>query len=147
MGLFTLILLGEFVASVMRGMERQESWPPLAVGAAFLSLGLAVAIWSAYFDVVRAADERPIETAAELRGFWIWCNAHFGLSFAIVVVGVGLEHAVSELPGGSLHGEQLAIFAIALALLAVMLATLGFSRYRRRKPAALVLRASTESRA
>src|SRR5262249_34196464 len=49
-GLLTIILLGEFVASVMRGIESQMGWSFLAASAALLSLGLGFAIWSSYSD-------------------------------------------------------------------------------------------------
>src|SRR5262249_38021659 len=43
-GLLTIILLGEFVASVMRGIESQMGWSFLPASAAVLSLGLGFAI-------------------------------------------------------------------------------------------------------
>src|SRR5206468_7085064 len=49
-GLLTIILLGEFVASVMRGIESQIGWSFLAASAAVLSLALGFAIWSGYSD-------------------------------------------------------------------------------------------------
>lgn len=122
LGLFTIILLGEFVASVMRGMERQESWPPAAVAAAFLSLAIAVLIWSIYFDVLKAADEQDGRNTSDPRRFWLGCHAHFGLSFAVVVLGIGLEHIVSGLPASPPHAEELAILVSAAALAAFSMA-------------------------
>src|SRR6184192_4813514 len=47
-GLLTIILLGEFVASVMRGIESQIGWSFLAARAAVFSLALGFTIWSCY---------------------------------------------------------------------------------------------------
>ena len=120
LGLFTIILLGEFVASVMRGMERQESWPPAAVAAAFLSLGFAIAIWSIYFDVLKGAEERDLRQLFD-GGLWVRCHAHYGLSLAIVVLGISLEHTVAGLPASVPHGEEMGILAFSVTLLALSL--------------------------
>jgi low temperature requirement protein LtrA len=122
LGLFTLILLGEFVASVMRGMERQESWPPAAVAAAFLSLALAVAIWILYFDVLQAAEERHIAIVANHRRLWLNCHAHFALAWGIAVLGVGLEHTVAGLPASPSHGQELVVLVGSAILVGVSLA-------------------------
>src|SRR5215470_4076646 len=64
-GLFTIILLGESVAAVMRGMESQETWPVSAAISAFTGLALVCALWWWYFDGVRGAGERHITSARQ----------------------------------------------------------------------------------
>ncbi len=59
-GLLTTILLGEFIASVMRGIETQMGWSFLAASAAVLSLGLVFAIWSCYSDGASAWEIRHV---------------------------------------------------------------------------------------
>lgn len=44
-GLFTIILLGEFVAEVMRGIASQEYWSVSAASTAFASMAFAFAVW------------------------------------------------------------------------------------------------------
>ena len=61
-GLFTIILLGESVASVMRGMESQEGWPVSAATSAILGMGICFALWWWYFDIARGAAERHIRS-------------------------------------------------------------------------------------
>ena len=94
-GLFTLILLGESVVGVMRGMESQEDWPPGAAVSAFLGMGIAFLIWWWYFDGARAASEQPVRTKREAIRFHVWSYAHFPLSLGIVVSGVGVERIVT----------------------------------------------------
>src|SRR5437867_5125427 len=61
-GLLTIILLGEFVASVMRGIESQIGWSFLAASAAVLSLALGFAIWSGYSDGAAGWEVRHVRS-------------------------------------------------------------------------------------
>jgi low temperature requirement protein LtrA len=54
-GLLTIILLGEFVASVMRGIESQPGWSLLAATAAAVNAALAIRRCSAARASVRSA--------------------------------------------------------------------------------------------
>ena len=53
-GLFTIILLGEFVASVMRGIESQKAWSVAAASTAFTSMAFAFALWCGISRAPRA---------------------------------------------------------------------------------------------
>jgi low temperature requirement protein LtrA len=126
-GLFTIILLGESVAAVMRGMESQESWPVSAAVSAFTGLALVFALWWWYFDLAKAAAERHIRTARDTIRFQIWSHAHFPLYLSIAVLGVGVEHVIS-LPSGTQLGVQHAWIVVG-ATFAVMvtLVVIGIS--------------------
>ena len=65
-GLLTIILLGELVASVMRGIESQMGWSFLAASAAVLSVGLGFAIWSCYSDGAKAWETRHVRSQREV---------------------------------------------------------------------------------
>ncbi len=84
-GLFTIILLGESVAAVMRGMESQESWPVSAAISAFTGFALVFGLWWWYFDVARGAEERPLRSARDTLLFQVWSHAHFPLYLSIAV--------------------------------------------------------------
>jgi low temperature requirement protein LtrA len=94
-GLFTLILLGEAVVAVMRGMKSHEAWPPAAAISAFLAMGLLFLIWWWYFDGVKAASERPVRGRADTLRFHVWTYAHFPLYLGLVVTGVGAQRIVT----------------------------------------------------
>ena len=94
-GLFTIILLGESVAAVMRGMESQESWPVSAAISAFSALALVFALWWWYFDVACGAAERHVKSRTDSRLLELWSHAHFPLYLSIAVLGVGLERIIS----------------------------------------------------
>lgn len=126
-GLFTIILLGESVANVMRGMESQEGWPVSAAISAFLGMSLAFSYWWWYFDNARGAAERHLRSKRDTLRFHIWSYAHLPLYLSIAVAGVGVEHIVSMPPGAYLHHEDAWIFAIAAWGVMSALTTIGWS--------------------
>jgi low temperature requirement protein LtrA len=93
-GLFTLILLGETVVAIMEGMESQEHWTLVAAGAAILSMGAAFTTWWWYFDVVDAAQERPMRSRGEAVRLHLWSYVHLPLYLGIAITGVGLQRIV-----------------------------------------------------
>src|SRR6266849_5361423 len=116
-GLFTIILLGEFVAAVMHGIERQETWNVAAASTAFMSMAFAFVIRWWYFDGAEAAAERHIKTRRQAIKLRIWNYAHLPLFLGIGVAGVGFEHTIALKVGESLHTNQTWILCSAVALL------------------------------
>jgi low temperature requirement protein LtrA len=78
-GLFTLILLGESVVAVMKGIESQETWSVGAALAAFSGVVVLFTIWWGYFDVLNAAAERLVRTRGDAVRLNVWAFAHFPL--------------------------------------------------------------------
>src|SRR4051794_22491019 len=99
-GLFTIILLGEFIASVMRGIESQEYWSFTAAATAFSSMGFAFVLRWWYFDVAQSASERHIRSKRQAALFQIWHYAHLPLFLGIGVAGAGFQRMIS------LDGEE-----------------------------------------
>ena len=114
-GLFTLILLGESVVGVMRGMESQEDWPPSAAASAFLGMAIAFLIWWWYFDGALGASEQPVRSKREAVRFHIWSYAHFPLYLGIVAAGAGVERIVTAASKHALSGPESLILAGAIA--------------------------------
>jgi low temperature requirement protein LtrA len=94
-GLFSIILLGEFVAAVVRGIESQEYWNFPAAATAFSSMAFAFVLRWWYFDVPRSAAARHIRTKRQAVMFQIWHYAHLPMFLGIGVAGVGFEHLIS----------------------------------------------------
>ncbi len=126
-GLFTIILLGESVAAVMRGMESQESWPASAAISAISGLGLAFGYWWWYFDAAKGTAERQIKSRGSVAAFHIWTYAHFPLYLSIAVVGVGVEHVISLPVGSHLHREDSLILVLAASAVLTMLEVVGLT--------------------
>ena len=99
-GLLTIILLGEFVASVMRGIESQMGWSFLAASAAVLSLALGFTIWSCYSDGAMGWEARHVRSHRDVVRLRAWIALHFALFLGIGVLGVGVRRAIALPPGG-----------------------------------------------
>lgn len=121
-GLFTLILLGEAVVAVMRGMESQETWPVPAAASALLGMGLLFLLWWWYFEAVDAVAEQHVRSHADARRLHLWSYMHFPLYLGIVWMGVGVQRVVTAAARTALSDDDVLVPA-AGALLAVVAMT------------------------
>ena len=138
-GLFTLILLGESVVGVMRGMESQDDWPLSAAASAFLGMAIAFLIWWWYFDGALGASEQPVRSKREAVRFHVWSYAHFPLYLGIVVAGAGVERIVTAASKHVLSGGESLILAGAVAaVMAAMTAIDWTSAGHRRQTASRI---------
>jgi len=121
-GLLTIILLGEFVASVMRGIESQMGWSFLAACAAVLSLPLGFTIWSCYSDGALGWETRQVRSQRDVVRLRAWIALHFALFLGIGVLGVGARRAIALPPGGhfSDHEQWIICAATAGMILVIM---------------------------
>lgn len=94
-GLFTIILFGEFVAAVMRGIQSQEDWSVPAASAAFAGLTFAFILRAWYFDGAQGTRERRIRTREQARHFQLWNYAHLPLFLGIGVAGIGFRRMIN----------------------------------------------------
>ena len=142
-GLFTLILLGESVVALMRGIESQDNWPVEAAASAFLGMSLLFVLWWWYFDGAGAAAEQPVRTQGDAVRFHIWSYAHFPLSLGIVVLGVGIERSVTAAAHTYLDRADLAMMtgaaALVMAAMGAIAATGGHERRVHMEPLTLTL--------
>ena len=124
-GLFTIILLGEFVAAVMRGIESQESWSFSAAATAFSSMAFAFVLRWWYFDVGQSASERHVRSKRHAILFQVWHYAHLPLFLGIGVAGVGFERMISLQSGERLTGGEAWVLCSAVAVLMAALISIG----------------------
>jgi len=124
-GLLTIILLGEFVASVMRGIESQMGWSFLAASAAVFSLGLGFAIWSCYSDGALGWETRHVRSHKDVVRLRAWIALHFALFLGIGVLGVGAQRAIGLPPGGYFSPQEQWIICASTA--GVILAIKGIA--------------------
>lgn len=135
-GLFTIILLGEFVAEVMRGIGSQEHWSLPAASSAFAGMALVFFLRWLYFDAAGGARERHIHTPGQARRFRVWNYAHLPLFLGLGVAGVGTKHWIALPLGERLHTGEAVIFAASLAITLLSLAVIGFVSREAPKPLA-----------
>jgi low temperature requirement protein LtrA len=127
-GLFTLILLGEAIVAVMKGIQQQPDWSVTAASTALSGVSLVCAVWWWYFDVAAAADHRPVRDDADRRALDVWSHAHLPLYLGVALLGVGVERAVIAGGWHGLHEEEAWLFVTALVLATLALVTLGRTR-------------------
>jgi low temperature requirement protein LtrA len=127
-GLLTIILLGEFVASVMRGIESQNGWSVLAATAAVLSMALGFALWSAYSDGAAGWEIRHVRSTKDVAQLRVWIALHFLLFLGIGILGVGARRGIALPPGGHFAvTEQWLICSASSAILLVIMGIAGTS--------------------
>jgi low temperature requirement protein LtrA len=114
-GLLTIILLGEFVASVMRGIESQQGWSVLAAGAAILSMALGFALWSGYSDGAAGWEVRHVRSMKDVIQLRIWIVLHFLLFLGIGVLGIGARRGIALPPGEHFAASEQWIICSATA--------------------------------
>ena len=127
-GLFTIILMGESMVAVMTGMAHQEYWTVRAAASALIGMGLIVAIWWCYYDVVDAAGEQMVRSQRDAVRFQIWSYGHLPLYLGIAVAGVGLEHVIAKATKEPLHTSELAILSGAIGAVAIAILLLAATR-------------------
>lgn len=119
-GLFTLILIGESIIAIMKGIQSQPEWSLAAASAAFLGIGLIFSLWWWYFDGAAAAAHRPVRDSADVRRFMVWNYVHLPAYLGLAATSVGIEHIVKAGGREPLHDAEAWILCGAAA--AVMLA-------------------------
>jgi len=127
-GLFTLILLGESVVAVMKGIESQETWSAPAATAAFSGVAALFGIWWWYFEGLKVAAERSVRTRLDAVRLHVWSYAHFPLYLAIVILGVGIRRVVTHVTHQPLPGGDRMMWASGALLLVSAAAILHISR-------------------
>jgi low temperature requirement protein LtrA len=127
-GLFTIILIGESLVSVIKGMKSQDTWTLSAASSALLGMAMAFTIWWWYFDGVEGAGERRVASHHETRLFHVWAFSHLPLYLGIAVAGVGVEHVIRFAP--TMHLEAAEAWMLCGALAAAMAAVTAIAASR-----------------
>lgn len=121
-GLFTIILFGEFIAAIMRGIQSQNTWTPGAASAAIAGLCFGFLLRSWYFDGAGGARERELDSAEQHTRFHIWNYAHLPLFIGIGVAGIGFQKLVNTNSAARLNLQQTLLLFSAVAVVTLALA-------------------------
>lgn len=124
-GLFTIILLGEGMASVVHALDHGEHIHASGVVAAVAGAVLSFGLWLAYFSRVKGQGERHVADAAAGRRMRLWAYGHVPLYMGIASLAAG---TVALATPGALNPVSGAIYGGGLLLAALGLALLGRAR-------------------
>ena len=97
-GLFTIIVLGEAVIATANGASGVP-WNLATTATASLGFAMAACIWWINFDFV---EDDAIKSQSLMRRF-IFIVSHFCMVASIVVIGIGVEHAIKDTIDGHPH--------------------------------------------
>lgn len=135
LGLFTIIVLGESVVGVVRGISGQELGL-FAGETGLLGLMIAFSLWWIYFDSV---DASPLESYRQGRfvSGVIWLYTHLLFMIGLAATGVGVYHLIFSDPAFPLPAAErwlmsgaLALCFLALGILHLITVSLGHPRQR-----------------
>ncbi|MBC8075096.1 MAG: low temperature requirement protein A, partial [Chloroflexales bacterium] len=119
-GLFVIIVLGEAIIGVVRGVAEQESFSPLT---GLLGLALVFGLWWVYFDFVARRVPRPGMPQ------FVWTYLHLPLVMSIAAIGAGVLNVLTVAEDRSFRPEFLLMAgALALALVAIGLLEMTLRR-------------------
>ena len=90
-GLFTLIVLGESITTVVGGISGR-AWTPASALVGVGSLVIAFSIWWLYFEHLDGAAIRAAQARGRTQAYQRWLYAHFPLIVGIPAAGIGVEH-------------------------------------------------------
>jgi low temperature requirement protein LtrA len=136
LGLFTIIVLGESVIAVVRGVAQLE-WGVSSAMEAVVGMSIAFSLWWIYFDSVDGSPLRSMGAGRMGIGL-MWLYAHLPLAIGIAGAGVGVEHVIASKAGIALSTADrwLICFSVALCLISLSIihlitCTLGTTRRRK----------------
>lgn len=122
-GLFTIIVLGEAVTSVIIGVAEVQ-WSLLNGICAVAGFAVAFCLWWLYFDNVNGSSLKTVKTTGNLRLFQAWLYVHLPLVIGIVGAGIGAEHVILHEHGQVLPDSDRWLLCGSLALCFLALAVL-----------------------
>ncbi len=127
-GLFTIILLGEGLASVVHALDHAPALHAHAVTAALVGVALTFCTWVGYFELTRAHGERAVDGAAGGRQLRAWAYGHVPIYVGVFSLAAGTVAMAGEAPWTA---AQVGLYATGVALMPLGLALLWASGRRR----------------
>lgn len=88
-GLFTIILLGEGLASVVHALDHGAHLHGSSLGAAAMGVVVSFGLWQAYFDRVKGHGERHVSDASAGKNLRLWAYGHVPLYMGIASLAAG----------------------------------------------------------
>jgi low temperature requirement protein LtrA len=109
-GLFTIIVLGETILSVVSGMSKVD-WRIESIVTAALAFSVAMCIWWIYFTFV---EEAPF--LCNLGSGQSYIYVHLPIVIGVVVIGIGMKYAIIEASHQTLTPDTLLLTGAGIGL-------------------------------
>ena len=132
-GLFTIIVIGEAVVSVVMGIGA-DRLTFVTGSAGIMGLIIAFALWWGYFEGVRGAGARPLTTRHHVRAYQQWLYAHLPLTMSIASIAVGIKRVIALAPYANMPVQEAFILSASAGVAMLSLNTIFLSSYPGRPP-------------
>jgi len=132
-GLFTIIVIGEAVVSVIMGVRADQL--TFATGSAcIMGLIIVFTLWWGYFEGVRGAGTRQLTSKNHVRAYQQWLYAHLPLTLAIASIAVGVKRLIALQPYAMMPISEAIILSASVGVSMVFLTTIFLSSYAGKPP-------------
>jgi low temperature requirement protein LtrA len=128
LGLFTIILLGETIVSVVFTVINTGANFVTEL-AGFMGLLIAFSIWWGYFEESGGAEAHVQEAGDQMGKYQLWLYSHFPLLLGIVSAAVGIKHVMYTGWGNLMPAGEVWIFTASLGLALLSLTLIFISSY------------------
>ncbi|MDD5167901.1 MAG: low temperature requirement protein A [Syntrophales bacterium] len=132
-GLFTIIVIGEAVVSIVMGIKA-GNLESHSAGAGIMGLIIAFTLWWAYFDGVKGAETRQLTSKNHVRAYQQWLYSHLPLTMAIASVAVGIRQVMILVSSWMLPFQEAWILSASVGVCQLSLYTIFLSSYPGRPP-------------
>ncbi|NJL60801.1 MAG: low temperature requirement protein A [Methylacidiphilales bacterium] len=114
-GVFTIIVLGTTVATIIRTISlRRLSIIESAIAASF-GLIVIFGIWWDYYESSRFLEPSKTKVNTTNPTFWQWTYSHLPLHASIPVIAIGFRYAINTFPGDFIDYTTGWVLALAVA--------------------------------
>ncbi|AEG17880.1 low temperature requirement protein A [Methanobacterium paludis] len=128
LGLFTIILIGETIVSVVFAITTTGA--NFITGfAGFMGLLIAFSIWWGYFEESGGAEAHVQEAGTQVGKYQLWLYSHFPLLIGIVSAAVGIKHVMYTGWGNIMPAGEVWLFTASLGLALLSLTAIFISSY------------------
>ena len=132
-GLFTIIVIGEAVVSVVMGVGADQLTFATA-SACVMGLIIAFTLWWGYFEGVRGAGTRQLTSKNHVRAYQQWLYAHLPLTLAIASIAVGVKRVIALPTYAMMPVPEAVILSASAGVSMVSLTTIFLSSYAGKPP-------------
>ncbi len=132
-GLFTIIVIGEAVVSIVMGVKAGQL-NSSSSAAAVMGLIIVFTLWWGYFDGVKGAGTRQLTSKDHVRAYQQWLYTHLPLTMAIAAIAVGIRRNMVLPAWQMLPIQEAWIFSASVGVCMLSLNTIFLSSYPGRPP-------------